>query len=111
MLCLNKPYSLDRQMFYFYLHYRSHHLENRQKTSHIYLHNQSISSIVNLEYMFLSAIQTKHGYVVSGLLDKEETNTSNIITFDLSFFCIKRGMMFSSGPSPVWEKDRILSFV
>mgnify|MGYP000470656697 FL=1 len=41
-------------------------------------YNKSISSIVNLEYMFLSAIQTKHGYVVSGLLDKEETNTKEI---------------------------------
>lgn len=44
--------------------------------------SKSISSIVNLEYMFLSAIQTKHGYVVSGLLDKEETNTKRYALFD-----------------------------
>ena len=44
--------------------------------------SKNISSIVNLEYMFLSAIQTKHGYVVSGLLDKEETNTKRYALFD-----------------------------
>lgn len=43
---------------------------------------KDISSNVNLDYMFLSAIQTKHGYVVSGLLDKEEPNTMRYALFD-----------------------------
>ena len=43
---------------------------------------KDISSNVNLDYMFLSAIQTKHGYVVSGLLDKEEPNTKRYALFD-----------------------------
>ena len=44
--------------------------------------SKDISSNVNLDYMFLSAIQTKHGYVVSGLLDKEEPNTKRYALFD-----------------------------